>query len=99
MIYGRSKQPVKVLRLASAADFREIEGVKPQPEDYQAMANQNYLVIDDSGTLRIYRKHWLKADGGEDEIEGVVVKITPPPPTPVILVPLDRFLEGSDIET
>ena len=69
MIYGRSGDPVTVLRLAALADVRRLDGRKPDKQDRDAIKSESYVVVkDDSGQERLYHLAFLRADEGAAEI-------------------------------
>jgi hypothetical protein len=69
-IYGRSGEPVTIVRWGTLDDVQKLDGRKPDKTDRAAIANDSYLVVrfDDDGTEQLYHQAYLRADGGAQEI-------------------------------
>lgn len=68
MIYGRTGQTVEIVRKATLADVKKLDGRKPDAQDRDAIKNGSYIVVRDGDKERLYHQAFLRADGGSVEI-------------------------------
>ena len=74
MIRGPNGRTVKILRIADAADYREMEDEEPDEYDRAAILNAAYIVVQEDGTgvVSIENRALLKADNGTKEITAII---------------------------
>lgn len=68
MIYGRTGQPVTILRRAVLQDVERLDRRKPDKKDRAAIKSGSYVVVMHAGKERLYHQAYLKADDGSYEI-------------------------------
>lgn len=77
MIYGRFGQALTILRVATEADVRQIEGRKLNKTDREALASGSYVVVAEEESERLYHQAFLRADGGSVEITRALEALIP----------------------
>jgi hypothetical protein len=68
VIYGRSGQPVTIVRVGTLDDVSTLDGRKPDKQDREALANGSYVVVNDGRRDLLYHQAFLRADDGAREI-------------------------------
>lgn len=79
-IYGRSGEPVTIVRLGTLDDIKKLDGRKPDKTDRDAIANGSYLVVRFAdGEEQVYHQAYLRADGAAQEIAAARDALPQPP--------------------
>lgn len=79
-IYGRSGEPVTIVRWGTLEDVQKLDGRKPDKTDREAIAHDSYLVVRFAdGKEQLYHQAYLRADGAAQEIAAVRDALPRPP--------------------
>jgi hypothetical protein len=107
MIYGRTGNEVKILRMGTIADVKALDHRKADAQDRDAVKAGAYVVVLCFGELRLYHLAFLRADDGVKEIDAAIAKVKTTPAKLMVMMndsgdmprafacgPCDKLLES-----
>lgn len=76
MIYGRTGNEVKILRLAKLEDVPKLDNRKADKQDRERIKINYLVIVECFAKERLYDLAFLRADGGIKEIADEVQRVT-----------------------
>jgi hypothetical protein len=75
MIYGRTGNEVKILRMGTLDDVKALDHRKVDAQDREAVKAGSYVVVLCFNELRLYHLAFLRADDGVKEIDAAIERV------------------------